>query len=126
MTTTTEAEAWVDAYKNAWASNDAAEIAALFTEDAVYEFRPNDAEPWRGRDAIVAGWLAEPDGPDTWRVEFEVVGFVQDATAVVKAVTEYLDGRPTYDNLWFITFDEAGRASHFTEWYMARKAAGDD
>jgi uncharacterized protein (TIGR02246 family) len=61
MTTTDEVAAWVDAYKRAWISNDADDIAAIFTDDAVYEFRPNDPEPWRGRDEIVQGWVGEPD-----------------------------------------------------------------
>jgi len=123
MTTTTEAQAWVDAYKSAWISNDAAEIAELFTDDAVYEFRPNDPEPWRGRDAIVAGWLDDLDSPEAWALDFEIEAILGDV-AVVRAVTEYFDARPTFDNLWFITL-EGGRASHFTEWYVAREAAAE-
>lgn len=122
MTNHEDAAAWVTAYRAAWISNDADEIAALFTEDAVYEFRPNDPEPWRGRDAIVAGWLDEQDSPETWNLDFEVRDILPDGTAVVQAVTEYLDARPTFDNLWFIEL-EGGRARHFTEWYVAREAA---
>jgi len=123
MTTPTEAEAWVDAYKNAWISNDADAIAALFTEDAVYELRPSDPEPWRGRDAIVAGWLDDLDSPESWKLDFEIEAVLGE-TAVVRAVTEYLDDRPTFDNLWFVTLD-GGRASHFTEWYLARETPGE-
>jgi ketosteroid isomerase-like protein len=126
--------AWVEGYRAAWTSNDPDAIAALFTDDAVYEFRPNDPEPWRGRDAIVSGWLAERDAPETWRFDFTVLGVMPrdavnelgmavtpDATAVVQGVTEYLDDRPTYENLWLITLRDDGRASHFTEWFMVRK-----
>jgi ketosteroid isomerase-like protein len=137
MTATADVTAWVDAYQKAWTTNAADDIAALFTEDAVYEFRPNDPEPWRNRDAIVAGWIAEADAPETWRFSFEVKGIMQepainefgmdvpgDATAVVQGVTEYLDDRPTYENLWLVTFAADGRASRFTEWFMVRKGTG--
>ncbi|MCU1543988.1 MAG: hypothetical protein JWM50_1853 [Microbacteriaceae bacterium] len=125
MTSTQEVEAWVEAYRGAWISNDADEVAALFADDAVYEFRPHDPDPWRGRDGIVAGWLGEQDSPETWKFEFQVLGILDDGSALVRAVTEYLDDRPTFDNLWFITF-EGGKASRFTEWYMAREGTGTD
>ena len=125
---------WIEGYRAAWVTNDASDVAALFTEDAVYEFRPNDPAPWRGRDAIVAGWLAEQDAPETWKFDFTVLGLLDSTavnelgmqvaaapTAVVQGVTEYLDDRPTYENLWLITFDDEGRASRFTEWFMVRK-----
>ncbi|GAB2457704.1 ketosteroid isomerase-like protein [Conyzicola lurida] len=120
MTTIDEATTWVEAYRDAWLSNDADEVGALFTDDAVYEFRPNDPEPWRGREAIVAGWLEEPDSPETWKFDFEIRGILGDGTAVVQGVTEYLDERPTYENLWIIRLDH-GQATHFTEWFMVRK-----
>jgi uncharacterized protein (TIGR02246 family) len=125
MTSTDEVTTWVEAYRKAWISNDPDDVAALFTDDAVYEFRPHDPEPWRGRDAIASGWLEEQDSPETWTFAFEVLGTLDDGTALVRAVTEYLDDRPIYDNLWFITF-EGGRASRFTEWYMAREGTGTD
>ena len=56
---------WVAGYIAAWESNDPAQIGALFTDDAVYLTSP-DAEPRRGRDAIVAGWLEDLDEPGTW------------------------------------------------------------
>jgi ketosteroid isomerase-like protein len=115
---------WVEAYQAAWISNDRDDVAALFTDDAVYEFRPNDTEPARGRDAIVDTWIAEQDGPETWTFEFTVLGVLgggEGSTAVVQGVTEYLDDRPTYENLWLITLDDEGRASAFTEWFMVRK-----
>jgi hypothetical protein len=134
MTTKDDIIRWVEAYRAAWTTNDPEQIAALFTEHAAYEFRPNDPDPWRGRDAIVRGWIEEKDDPQSWRFDFTVVGIMEntavnelgmsvpaDATAVVQAATEYLDERPTYENLWFITLTASGQASAFTEWYMIRK-----
>ena len=48
---------WMDAYRDAWISNDPAEIGALFTDDAVYSIDAF-AEPWRGREEIVRRWTA--------------------------------------------------------------------
>jgi uncharacterized protein (TIGR02246 family) len=120
MTTNDEVAAWVDAYKRAWISNDADDIAAIFTDDAVYEFRPNDPEPWRGRDEIVQGWVGEPDAPDTWTLETQILGVLADDTAIVQAVVEYLDDRPAYDDLWLIEL-ENGKARRFTEWAVKRR-----
>ncbi len=117
------AKAWVDGYVKAWTSNTEDDIRALFTEGAVYEFRPNDPEPWRGLDAIVAGWLKSPDDPKEWTFEWHPVA-TEGATATIQGVTTYDDGKDhkAYDNLWVITLEPDGRASHFTEWYMERKA----
>jgi uncharacterized protein (TIGR02246 family) len=120
MTTNDEVAAWVEAYRSAWISNDADEISALFTDDALYEFRPNDPDPWRGLEAIVQGWVGEPDSPETWTLDTEVLGVLPDDTAVVQAVVEYLDDRPDYDDLWFIEL-ENGRARRFTEWAVKRR-----
>jgi len=121
MTTNDEVSAWVDAYKKAWISNDADDIAAIFTDDAVYEFRPNDPDPWRGRDQIVEGWIEDPDSPETWTLETRVLGVLPDDTAIVQAVVEYLDDRPVWDDLWLIEL-ENGKASRFTEWAVRREA----
>src|SRR5437867_3961985 len=48
---------WMEAYRAAWISNVPSEVAALFTEDAVYAVSPF-TEPWTGRDEIVRRWVA--------------------------------------------------------------------
>jgi ketosteroid isomerase-like protein len=53
---------WVAKYRKAWESNDPADIAALWTEDAALYRRP-DEEPVLGRDAIVTAWLEVADAP---------------------------------------------------------------
>jgi ketosteroid isomerase-like protein len=60
-----EVQEWLDHYLEAWSSNDPAQIGALFTEDAVYSYRPWQSEKHsaRGREAIVSGWLEQPDDP---------------------------------------------------------------
>ena len=53
---------WIASYERAWSSNDAAEIGALFTDDALY-FTAPFREPWRRRQEIADGWLARKDEP---------------------------------------------------------------
>jgi ketosteroid isomerase-like protein len=112
-------QAWMDKYQAAWASNDPRDIRGLFAEDARYERRPGDPDPWLGRDGIVEGWLAARDEPGDWTFTWKLLGADADM-AFVQGVTTYSAGQPAYDNLWVIRFDAAGRASSFTEWFMER------
>ncbi|MGH2407870.1 MAG: nuclear transport factor 2 family protein [Candidatus Limnocylindrales bacterium] len=112
------AEAWVERYVRAWTTNDPADIGALFTTDAIY--RPTPMSPgWHGRDAIVAKWLARKDAPGIWTFESEVLG-VDGDLAVIRGVTTYTapPGPGTFENLWLVRLDAAGRATAFTEYWM--------
>jgi len=40
MTTVAALADWLDRYEQAWRNNDAAQIRALFTDDAVYRWHP--------------------------------------------------------------------------------------
>lgn len=112
--------AWVDSYRRAWESNDPADIRAVFTEDALYRGRPN-AEPWAGIESIVAGWLEHQDPPGSTSFEYRVLGADGDL-AFVQCVTGYPDGPKAgvYDNLWVVELAGDGRASEFTDWWIAR------
>jgi ketosteroid isomerase-like protein len=114
---------WVEGYLRAWTSNDPDDIGSLFTDEAEYRTAP-DAEPRRGRAAIVAGWLEDRDEPGDATFSFEVIGF-SGSRGFVQGVTTYRADpeRPsrTYDNLWVIDLDDEGRATSFTEWYMRRR-----
>jgi len=117
------ASAWVDAYVRVWRSNDADDIGGLFTDDARYLASPS-ADPVTGRDAIVAWWLENADGPEDATFSFDVIG-VDGTRAFVQGVTVYrADGdepERTYDNLWVIDLADDGRASSYTEWYIRRR-----
>ena len=109
---------WVADYVSAWESNDPSEIGALFTDDAVYLTSP-DAEPRRGRDEIVAGWLEDLDEPGTWSFDWEILHETPELV-FVQGRTDY-PSEKIYLNLWVIRLDEHGRATSFTEWYMPRE-----
>lgn len=113
--TIADAERWLDGYRRAWASNDAAHIRALFTEDAEYRTDPW-RPPLRGADAIVEGWLKHRDEPGTWTYEGRVTA-VDDRLVFIEGKTAYSSGT-RYSNLWVVRLADDGRASSFTEWWM--------
>ncbi|MFF2485943.1 YybH family protein [Microbacterium sp. NPDC058062] len=115
-----DAQRWLDGYRRAWASNDADDIRAIFTDGAEYRYEPW-VEPLRGQDAIVASWLDRQDEPGSWSFEGRVVG-VDGRLAFIQGETEYTSGR-RYSNLWVVTLADDGRAESFTEWWMDRSKA---
>ena len=120
MTDLTAVRDWLDRYIAAWRTYDPDAIGSLFTDDATYRYRPFD-EPVRGRQAIVASWLEQPDDPGTWQIECEPLA-VNGDLAVARCLTTYgpPDGEPVdrYSNIWVIRLTDDGRASDFTEWWM--------
>ncbi len=110
---------WLERYVEAWRANDGRLIGELFSADAEYRWHPWDT-PVRGRDAIVAAWLEDPDEPASWEAAYEPVA-VDGEVAVARGVTRYLkDGAldRTYHNVFLMRFDGAGQCSDFTEFYM--------
>jgi len=117
---------WMQAYVEAWASDDPRDVSALFAEDARYFTEPY-AEPWEGREEIVRQWIAHGDSAIDWSFTYEVIALDGDA-AVVQGHTVYAEqGEPDpkprkeYENLWVIRFAPDGRAREFTEWWMRTK-----
>ena len=119
----TSVQAWLDRYVEAWRANDAELIKPLFTDDAVYSYRPYDdpERTIRGNAAIVAGWLEEPDPPDSWEAKYEPYA-VEGDRAVAVGFSRYLatDSAPekTYHNAYLLRFDPDGRCAEFHEFYM--------
>jgi len=108
---------WIDGYLRAWNSNAPSEIGQLFAEDGVYYTAPF-RQPWRGRAAIIAGWLGRKDEPGQTRFTWHPV-IVTDDVCIVQGVTEYLTVPPhTFSNLWLIRLDQQGQCVEFTEWWM--------
>jgi hypothetical protein len=63
---------WLADYIAAWESYDPDRIGALFSDDAEYRYYPGE-EPLRGREAIVASWLADRDPEETYDADYRVV-----------------------------------------------------
>jgi len=114
------ADEWMAGYRRAWLSNDADDIRSLFTEDAVYRRTPF-AEPWVGREAIVAAWLAIDDQPELTTFEWTELG-VADGLAVVEGRTGYPE-LGVFSNLWLLRLEPDGRVSQYREWWMRDRRA---
>jgi len=109
---------WVEGYIRAWESNDPGDIGSLFTDDARY-FPEPFREPWRGREAIIAGWLDSKDAPGSYTFRHEILAVADGAgdLDVVRGWTKYNDPPKDYHNLWLVQLAPDGRCAEFTEWW---------
>lgn len=119
-------QAWLDGYVQAWKSYDREAIGALFSDDAVYIDAPY-SEPVRGREAIVAAWLASPDAAGTYDAHYEPV-VIEGDRAVTNGRSRYFEEDSTtlkaeFDNVFLLRFDAQGRCAEYREWYMKRPEA---
>ena len=128
-----DVDRWLGAYVEAWKSYDPRQIEALFAEDVVYRYHPED-DPIEGRAAVVASWLGEDenedassrDEPGTYDASYSAVA-VDGDVAVATGMSSYRkspDGPVAriYDNCFVMRFDSEGRCREFTEWFMKRKS----
>jgi SnoaL-like domain len=106
---------WLDDYVAAWGSYDEDAITALFAADATYAYHPYD-EPLRGADAIAASWLEQRDEPGSWEAAY-APALIEGNSAIAKGETRYTDGK-VFSNLYELEFDDEGRCTSFTEWFM--------
>jgi ketosteroid isomerase-like protein len=118
-----DVQAWLDRYIAAWRSHDPGEIGALFTDDAVYRYRPygGDKTADRGREAIIRSWLEDDDPPDRWEASYEPFA-VDGDRAVAVGYSRYNargdEPEKTYQNAFLLRFADDGRCAEFTEFYM--------
>ena len=115
-------ESWLAAYQRAWGTDDPEDVAALFTEDAIYSPWPF-SKPWEGRDAIVAKWIERGDSKNPWTFDGEVLA-VDGDTGVIKGLTTYPahddEAEDAYSNIWVVRLAPDGRARSFAEWWVQR------
>jgi len=118
---------WLDAHDAAWRAADADAIAALFSSDGVYHLGPFDetwrglAGPFRGADAIAAGWLAGGIAGERFEIESEILA-IDRPRAVIRRRITYLDATggvsSRWDTCWVVDFGADGRCSEYREWYV--------
>jgi ketosteroid isomerase-like protein len=113
---------WLDAYFEAWRSNDRAEVEALFAPDAVYSYGPF-RDPARGRDQIVANWVAD-GAPLTVDHRYEILALTDDVGIVhwnIRQKAHYFH-EPTLemDGILVLRFDERGSCTEHLEWFDTR------
>ena len=77
---------WLDGYLRAWRTKDAADVRAIFTDDAEYWFHPYDREPVHGIDAIVEAWMGPEPTQAVWDlavlVEGEGIGIIRGRSTI--------------------------------------------
>ena len=115
--TRSHAQSWAERYFLAWRTNDRATVESLFSEDAVYfygPFRP----PARGREAIVARWIGNPQADVT--TQFEVVAIEGRVAVIQWRVAFPKEGRTELDGVLIVRFDADGVCSEHREWYAER------
>jgi ketosteroid isomerase-like protein len=117
--TDSDVQRWLDAYIAAWSSYDAAEIAALFTEDATYRYTPF-SEPLVGGAEIAADWLKNKDAPGSWEAAYHPFA-VDGDRAVATGETWYPGESKRYANTYLLEFAGDGRCSSFTEWFFLER-----
>ena len=120
---------WLDAYERAWETYDPDQIAELFSDRAEYRWHPAD-EPTVGRDEIVRAWVA-PDGnesgrdkPGTYLGAYRPFAVDGNKAVAIGTSTYWTDASRSkvermYYNNWLLEFDDDGKCSSFTEYYMA-------
>ncbi len=105
---------WLEGYKKAWRTKDAADVRAIFADDAEYWFRPDDPDPVKGLDAIVKMW--GDDEPTDPVYDLDVL-VENDGIGIISGSVDY-PGHQRYSNIWEVHFAPDGRARKFVEWFM--------
>jgi hypothetical protein len=121
-------QAWLDRYRHAWETYDAGEIGSLFSTDATYRYHPWDDRDAvvRGREAIVASWVAPQggatgrDAPGTYEGSYEPFAIDGDRAVAMGSSTYWADAtrslvKAVYHNVFLLEFDPDGRCRSFTE-----------
>jgi hypothetical protein len=121
--------AWLQRYVDAWRLNDPVAIGDLFSPDVRYAFDPF-GEAIVGRNAVIEAWLDDPDAPDSWQADYDVLAADGDVF-VAHGRTRYLtDDRRSVDrefaNVFVCRFDGDDRCREFTEYYMRRRPEAEE
>jgi SnoaL-like domain len=120
-------ENWLTRYVEAWRANAPDLVEALFTEDAVYHYRPyGDEHAVVGRSSIVESWLEDQDDPDSWVADYRAFAVDGDRAVAVGTSRYEAEGdvpARTFHNCFLLTFAADGRCSEFTDFYMAEPEA---
>lgn len=114
-----DVEKWLKEYVKAWKSNNAEDIAKLFTEDAYYSTGPFD-KPWVGSAAIIDGWVGLGDQPSDWSFDYEVISADGDL-GVMQGTTVYKTAG-VFSNIWLMRFAKGNKqVKDFREWFVRKR-----
>jgi hypothetical protein len=125
----TDVQDWLDRYIVAWRRNEPGSIEALFTEDAVYRFRPygGPGRIVRGIAEIVDAWIDESDDAEGWEASYQAFAADGDravATGISRYYATESDPESVYHNCFLLRFASDGRCAEFTEYWMLEPREG--
>jgi SnoaL-like domain len=111
---------WLERYAAAWRSNDSGDVAALFTENAMYSYGPFRDDEAHGRDEIVRRWVRGGVQPG---LELSLDPLAVDGDRGVarwRAAFDADGGRVELDGILVCDFDGEGRCGLHLEWSERR------
>jgi len=117
-----ELEGWLAAYGAAWENKDAAAVAEIFTDDALYQETPY-ADPFRGREEISDYWsmvTADQDGIDFDSTLISASGNtgVAEWSARFRSISG--DVPVELNGVFVLEFADSGEVSSLREWWHVR------
>lgn len=110
---------WLEAYGAAWETKNSADVAQLFTADALYQETPF-AESFRGREAISGYWSSVTADQDEIEFQFETFA-VSGATGIAQWSANFRsisnDAPVELNGVFVLEFADATRVHSLREWW---------
>jgi ketosteroid isomerase-like protein len=114
---------WLDAYGKAWEERDADQAAALFTEDAVYQWGPFGRK-LRGQVMIREAWAEAVEDQQNIEFGYEVLtatarGGIARWWCAADIASRQM--RETDEGIFRLAFDESGLCTSLEEWFNSKE-----
>ena len=109
---------WLDAFGDAWKSNDPADIGALVTEQTEWHSGPF-TEIFRDRQTLVDHWISTVNTHGPVETEYEILA-VDGDTGISRYRASYgmhKTARVHGDGIFIIRLNDEGQCVEFHEWY---------
>jgi hypothetical protein len=110
---------WMDRYKLASETGDAAVVAELFAEDAIYQETPF-AEPMRGREAIFQYWAGASGWIQESRFSYEILDVKANRGIALwqsRIIRRETGNQVLLDGVFLVELDDTGLCTRFREWW---------
>jgi ketosteroid isomerase-like protein len=113
---------WLEAYGAAWETKNSADVAQLFTDDALYQETPY-AAPFRGREAIVNYWDSVTADQNDIEFDFNTLA-ITGATGIAEWSARFRsisnDVPVELNGVFVLEFADASHVRSLREWWHAR------
>jgi SnoaL-like domain len=119
---------WLDAFAQAWEQREPGAAAALFTEDALYQWGPFGRR-LRGRVMIREAWAEALEEQENIVFGYEVLSATERAGIVRWSVSIDVptrNVRERNEGIMRVAFDDAGLCASFEEWWNSTEEPLDE